>query len=121
MNIITLADLEKLTESAIKKHIVEQYSASEEELKDVEILIAYESVGDYGCDSSSWFLFRKGGKLYENHGNHCSCYGFEDQWHPEETTVEYLKSNKFYFSCGGYDSNGGVNKRLVESYINENL
>jgi hypothetical protein len=57
------------------------------------------------------------GKLYENHGSHCSCYGFEDQWAPEETSIEYLQSDKFYFSCGGYDNSEEFNKNAVMEYI----
>ena len=32
------------------------------------------------------------GKLYEVYGGHCSCYGLEDQWDMEETSVDFLKS-----------------------------
>jgi hypothetical protein len=71
-----------------------------------EVLVAYQSVGDYGCDSSAWFLLREKstGRLFEACGSHCSCYGFEGQFEPEQTTVTYLKSDKFSFGLGGYDS-----------------
>lgn len=50
-----------------------------------ELLVNYANIdgydGDYSC------LFVKDGKLYENHCSHCSCYGCEDQWGPEETTL----------------------------------
>ena len=29
--------------------------------------------------------------LYEVNGSHCSCYGLEDQWEPEETSVKALR------------------------------
>ena len=89
------------------------------EVEKYEILIAYESVGSWGCDSSSWFLLKEKatGKLFETHGSHCSCYGFEGQFEPEETTVEYLQSDKFYFYCGGYDDNGEQNKEAVFQYL----
>lgn len=35
------------------------------------------------------------GKFYENCGGHCSCYEFEDQFEPEETSVEYLMSEHY--------------------------
>jgi len=35
-------------------------------------------------------LFKRGGKLYDVNGSHCSCFGLEDQWLPEETTVAAL-------------------------------
>lgn len=39
----------------------------------------------------AFVLFRKDGELYEVHGSHCSCYGLEDQWSPERTSVDYLQ------------------------------
>ena len=51
-------------------------------------------VACYNCESyegSAFILFEKGGNLYEVNGSHCSCYGLEDQWRPEETSVELLK------------------------------
>ena len=29
--------------------------------------------------------------MWEVNGAHCSCYGLEGQWEPEETTVEALR------------------------------
>ena len=43
-----------------------------------------EWTGSYGE------LFVKNGKLYENHGSHCSCYGCEGQWSPEETLMSAI-------------------------------
>ncbi|HWQ74514.1 MAG TPA: hypothetical protein VN441_04300, partial [Syntrophomonas sp.] len=84
-----------------------------------DILIAYESVGSWGCDSSSFFLLRdkSTGDLYENHGSHCSCYGFEGQFEPEKTTMEYLVSDKFSFFCGGYDDDDQLHKKQVREYL----
>ena len=31
------------------------------------------------------------GKMFEVHGGHCSCFGFEGQLQLEETTIEALK------------------------------
>jgi hypothetical protein len=53
-----------------------------------EILFASYENQDY--DGDAFVLFRKDGKLYEVHGSHCSCYGLEECWQPEETTVEAL-------------------------------
>ena len=33
-------------------------------------------------------IFERGGKLYEVYGSHCSCYGLEDQWEPEEIDID---------------------------------
>lgn len=55
----------------------------------VEVLLASYSYENYSGDA--FVLFRKDGKLYEVNGGHCSCYGLEGQWIPEETTIAELK------------------------------
>jgi len=122
---LTLEDLKSLSEEEIKKHLINEYTADPDVLDGLEILIAYESVGSWGCDSSSFFLFKnkETGELFEVHGSHCSCYGFENQFDLESTAVEALKfrvqKGKYcsVFYTGGYDSNGEENKRLVNEYI----
>lgn len=77
----------------------ESWSLDEEKLTKVmqeerwksidEVLLASYTYEDYSGDA--FVLFRKGDKLYEVNGGHCSCYGLEGQWDPEETTVEALR------------------------------
>lgn len=136
---IALEDLNGMTEQEIINHLASEYSGSGEQecmtgtdeeveivkkmLEQFEILIAYESVGDFGCDSSSFFLLKhkETGKFYEIHGSHCSCYGFEGQLDLEETDIASLKhriengGNIFY--CGGYDGNTTVNKKVVNDFV----
>lgn len=51
---------------------------------DREILYAsYEHGTYYGW---AYVLFQRGKKLFEVSGSHCSCYGLEGQWKPEETS-----------------------------------
>lgn len=59
------------------------------DLEGVDILLASYTYEDY--DGTAFVLFLKDGKLFEVHGSHCSCYGLEGQWDPEETTVEALR------------------------------
>lgn len=130
---LALEDLAGKTEQEIKDHIASNYAGDKSgfdygnptedecaklrtELDQYEILLAYESVGSWGCDSSSFFLLRKDGKLYENHGGHCSCYGFEGQWEPEETEVEALKRRE-YWSLGGYDNSPEQNENEIKNFI----
>lgn len=57
---------------------------------DVNILFA-----SYGCASYSgdaWVLFSQDNKLYEVRGSHCSCYGLENQWEPEEVLLKELEN-----------------------------
>jgi hypothetical protein len=132
-----LEDLKDSNEDEIKKHLAEEYAEESSgfdygdpsddtkaallaELEGFDIIIAYESVGDYGCDSSSWFLLKRkaDNELFEVHGSHCSCYGFEGQFKDlEETTLEYLKSDKFNFYCGGYDRNETDNQLAVKEFL----
>jgi hypothetical protein len=51
--------------------------------------LAWYGYGDY--DGSAFVLFERDGKLYEVNGGHCSCYGLEGQWDPEEVTMSELE------------------------------
>lgn len=53
-----------------------------------EILFAWYDCADYS--GSALVVYERDGKLYEVNGGHCSCYGLEGQWTPEETTAEAL-------------------------------
>ena len=121
MEKLYLEDLSGLSEEEVKQHIVSSYEVEPSIIDKYEVLVAYESVGNWGCDSSSWILLKEKstGDLFETHGNHCSCYGFEGQFEPEETSIEYLQSDNFYFSCGGYDDNESENVSKVKEYLSK--
>ncbi len=72
------------------EEVVEQFDAPADALDDAQVFFAtygYQGQG-YCCDAV--VVFEKGGKLWEVHGSHCSCYGLEGQWEPEETTWEAI-------------------------------
>lgn len=71
-----------------KDDLVRSFYLSAEQLADVEILYAHYS--NEGYEGYAHAIFRKEGQLYEVNGSHCSCYGLEDQWEPEETSVAAL-------------------------------
>jgi len=54
-----------------------------------EILLA--SYGTPSNEGYAFVLFRRDGKLWEVNGSHCSCFGLEGQWQPEETTADALR------------------------------
>jgi hypothetical protein len=56
---------------------------------DGEVLFAQYEYLDY--DGSAVVLFAHDGKLWFVEGGHCSCYGLEDQWEPEEMTVPMMQ------------------------------
>ncbi len=60
-----------------------------EEYGDIDILLASYSYENYSGDA--FVLFRKDNVLYEVNGSHCSCYGLENQWSPEETSIVELR------------------------------
>lgn len=137
---LALADLKGKSEKVIKAHLAKSYSGTnhgysgtngdakqvreaKKLLKPMSVLVAYESVGDYGCDSSSYFMMfnKETKKLFEIHGSHCSCYGFEGQLELEETNVTALKARAKIgrvFSCGGYDRDETDNQKTVNQFVN---
>ena len=68
--------------------MISDFHISEDDLDGVEILVAAYEYEDYSGDA--YVLFKRDGKLFEVHGGHCSCYGLEEQWDPEETTKDVI-------------------------------
>jgi len=68
--------------------LTEDFRLKPSQLKGVKILLASYSYQDYSGDA--FVLFKQGGKYYEVNGGHCSCYGLEDQWEPEEAVLQEL-------------------------------
>jgi hypothetical protein len=104
-----LEDLKELDEAGIKTHLAEEYAGDKSRfdygepddgdrdkvskyLEDYNIVIAYESVGSWGCDSSSYFLLqhKDTGSYKEFSGGHCSCYGFEGQFDPQDAAINLI-------------------------------
>jgi hypothetical protein len=48
-------------------------------------------------------VWEKDGKLFEANGSHCSCFGLEDQWSPEETTWLALSTRGWEFEDSYYE------------------
>lgn len=71
-----------------QEEMMEDFEISDNDMEGVTILLASYTDADYNGDA--FVLFTRNGKLYEVNGSHCSCYGLEGQWEPEETTVEAL-------------------------------
>lgn len=51
-----------------------------------EVLYAEYDIDGYEGDAI--VIYREGDKFYINFGGHCSCYGLEGQWDPEEYSAE---------------------------------
>ena len=96
--------------------VKEEFSKPDNPATEDEILFAEYYAEAY--EGSAFVLFKRDGKLYEVLGAHCSCYGLEDQWKPEETSWAALKmrpNNDYY---GVHDGQEVLNK-LIEDGLEE--
>lgn len=71
-----------------EQDVFDSFCVSEEERNGVEFIYASYDTPPY--EGYAHVIFRKNGKLYEVNGSHCSCYGLEGQWTPEETSIAAL-------------------------------
>jgi len=122
-DMIALEDLKGLSEEAVIELLTQEYGEGDgATLENKEVLLAYQSVGSWGCDSSSFFLLKDKTteQLFEIHGSHCSCFGFEGQLNLEASTKEslqYRDREGGVFYPGGYDNDEVENKKAVSDYI----
>lgn len=72
-----------------KKDLAYDFAIDVTTLDGCEVILAAYEYEDYS--GTAYVLYSKEGKLYEAHGSHCSCYGLEEQWKPEETSYEDLQ------------------------------
>ncbi len=79
--------------------VISQFGISQETVKESEILFAEYETPDYEGYASVVFL--RNNKLYLVCGSHCSCYGLEGQWEPEETSMEALLLHDGYMRSVG--------------------
>ncbi len=77
---------------------------------------------DYDChdyEGSAFVFFLQKGKFYTVSGSHCSCYGLEDQWDPEEITIAEIRHYGDKSSAGHWST--GEILKAVESVAHLNL
>lgn len=88
------------------------FQIGDKELAGVNIILATYTYEDYSGDA--FVLFERGGKLYEVNGSHCSCYGLEGQWEPEEVTAAALLHRLDNGELGtAYDYDAGSRRKNV--------
>lgn len=97
-----------------EKDIYQQFVVDKKDQEGVYILLAC-----YACEAyegSAFVLFMKDDrKLYEVNGSHCSCYGLEGQWEPEETSVkalQYRMDGRWYMYHMEKELNHALNRIL---------
>jgi hypothetical protein len=101
---------------SVSQDVLASFSASSDALKGCRVFVACYRDTDYS--GSAYVLYASGKTLYEVHGSHCSCYGLEGQWEPEDTTIESLehrlKHGDLDVRMGGY---GDKVLRAVKRYL----
>lgn len=85
--------------------------------KGIKVLLA--SYGHENYLGDAFVLFKKDGKLYEVNADHCSCYGLEGQWEPEETTVESLLHRLNAGNLGNEDCSGNKFANELRAVLGE--
>lgn len=72
-----------------RQGMIKDFDISEADLDGVEILLAAYEYGSY--DGQAVVIFKKDNQLWSVYGSHCSCYGLEGQWEPEEASISQLE------------------------------
>jgi len=49
--------------------------------------VLWASYENGGYDGAAMVIYRQGDRVFEVTGSHCSCYGLEGQWEPEEYDI----------------------------------
>lgn len=70
------------------KDVIESFGINPSLVEGIEIIYAAYDTPAY--EGYAHVIFISNGKIYEVNGSHCSCYGLEGQWRPEETLVTAL-------------------------------
>ena len=91
MKQLLLSECAGSTDQQIREWICSEFQIDESRLNEYEILIAEHNNYDYEGDAYL-LLKHRDGRLFEVHGSHCSCMGFEDQFEPELVEHQYLLS-----------------------------
>ncbi len=85
-----------------ERDVFEQFEVPDAERAGREVLIAVYEYEDYQGDAFVLFHDHNDNRFYEVNASHCSCYGLEDQWRPEEVSFEEIVKRPVYI---GYDEN----------------
>lgn len=109
---LMLNDYERMAPSALKADIASDFrlEGDPETLIPEDVLVA--SMTTDGTESSAFHLLRAAdGSLLLNHAGHCSCYGYEEQWTPEPTSLAELKRR---VESGWFVTDDAANGRIKD-------
>ena len=72
-----------------KEDLARDFNLSKQNFDNVNVIYGCYDIDGY--EGSAFVLFEQNGKVYEVNAYHCSCYGLEEGWEPEETSCEALE------------------------------
>jgi hypothetical protein len=113
---LLMGDLDKYSEEEAIEHIKDVFGLTTE-LDNYKVFVALIDEGGYEGYSYMLLLDNSSNSYYENVASHCSCYGFEDGFNPQETIIEYILSGSFSISDYWGEGNCGKIKDYVRDYI----
>jgi len=93
--------------------VLQEFAINTKEYDNINILLAEYYTPDW--EGYAFVLFEQNGKLYEVNGSHCSCFGLEGQFIPEEVSVEALRyriANGYFGGTYAYDYRDDLQKIL---------
>lgn len=104
-----------------KAGLMQDFEIGPEELENFIILLAAYEYIYYVGDAYVLLFNTQDNQLYEVHGGHCSCYGLEGQWEPEETSSASIEYRVQHGSLGiiGEDNFKEELLLLARSYANQ--
>jgi hypothetical protein len=101
-----------------KGYWLEHKAKMTQKLKDYEgVNILFASYGTDNYSGDAFVLFEKDGKLFEVNGGHCSCYGLEEQFEPEETTLEAIEMRLTKGTMGVDDYSGNEFANELKQFL----
>ncbi|MDY3987772.1 MAG: hypothetical protein UGF45_09865 [Massilioclostridium sp.] len=80
----------------------------------IDIHVCFAAYSLWMYEGVAFVLFSQNGKLYEVNGSHCSCYGLEDQWDPEEVVLAEMRNRLLNGTFGICIYEEGFNEELRE-------
>ena len=93
-----------------KADVLAHFAEPQDTENNIDIIYAFYDCGYYEGSASVYWFDRKEDKYYETHGGHCSCYGLEGQWSPEEILFVELEKRMGIDFFGSRINLGGFQK-----------
>lgn len=84
-----------------EEKMLEDFNITADSLAPYKVLLAAYTYENYSGEAFVLLRRKEDGKFFEVNGSHCSCYGLEDQWSPEEIEPEALRMRR-PDACAGY-------------------